>query len=247
MTLIEIWTSAIEAANLLAAYPLRWFAVVIVFLVVAEGVMFIPYVGFTLKLFLATVLGAQALVLFADASAGQTPQITKLFDAFSLPASAQLALFAAALVSFLVGLLYLFAKGGTPAIAFFFGNILKLKPPEPQLFLQFKVVMHLAVLPFTFLGGAVVLKGLSGWAAISTALSVAISNGWVLVVLLVFTLCFEGLMAVIPVMLSKAVGAPVVGVLLVVYVAWSFAFVYTLSARAYKDFPTTEIDRASRS
>jgi hypothetical protein len=246
MNLAQIWISAIEAANLLVAYPLSWFALVIVFLVVAEGVMFIPYVGFTIKLFLASILAAQVLALFADASAGQTPQITKLFDAFSLPASAQLALFAAALVPFLLGLLYLFAKGGTPAIGFFFGNVLKLKPPSPALFLRFKAVMHLAVLPFTFLGGAIVLKGLSGWVAVSTAISVAISNGWVLVVLLVFTLCFEGLMAAVPVTLSKAVGSPVVGVLLVIYVAWSFAFVYTLSAHAYKVLPKVEVDGAIR-
>lgn len=238
MDISQIWASAFEAANLLAAYPLQWFLLVIVFLIVAEGVMFIPYVGFTLKLFLASVLAAQALLLFADASAGQTPPITKLFGAFWLPASAQFTLFAAAALPFLIGLVYLFVRSGVPAIAFFFGNILKVRPPSPELFMRFKFVMHLSSMPFTFLAGAVVLKGWSGWAAVSAAISMAVSNWLALVVLLIFALCFEGLMAAIPKELPKTVGAPVVGVLLVLYVAWSFAFGYVLSARALADVPS---------
>jgi hypothetical protein len=57
-------------------------------------------------------------VLFADASAGQTPQIAKLFGGFSLPVSTQLGLFAVAFTLLLVGYLYLLATGGATAIAF---------------------------------------------------------------------------------------------------------------------------------
>jgi hypothetical protein len=232
MTLSDFLTCAVEALRLLALYPFQWLLLVFIFLVVVEGIMFIPVVGFTLKLWVASIAAAQTLVLFASAAHGQPPDVTRLIEAFYLPATAQLVLFATSLLAFMAGLLYLYLAGGAEATSFFFGNILKTKPPERALFFRFKVVMQVCALPFTFLAGAVVLKGLTGWAALGAALSVAAANWPVLLLILAITLAFEWFMAKVPELFSKALAATITLLLLGFYVAWSLSLGYTVSAKA---------------
>lgn len=225
-------SAANEALSLLARNPWRWLAVVLVFLVVVESLMFIPYVGFVVKLAVAGVVVAQVIAMFGAAAAGQSPSPLGLLSAFSLPAGAQLVLVLAALLPFAAGILFLYLKGGPQAIEFFFGNIFKTKPPSAAEFEQSKYVMLVVALPLTLLAGAVVIKGLTGLAAVTAALEAAAAN-WLPVVLIgVMTFASEWASAHLPAM-PKPAAAVVGGVLLVAYLAWAFAITYTVSARVF--------------
>ena len=233
MNLPEFLSAASAAWSLLATDPWRWLLVVLVFLVAVESLMFIPYVGFVVKLSVAGIVVAQVIAIFAAAATGQSPSPTGMLSAFSLPVSSQFALASAALLPFAAGILFLYIKGGPPAIEFFFSNMFKTKPPSPEQFEQFKYVMQAVALPFTFLAGAVVIKGLSGFAAISAALSAVVTN-WLPVLLLgLLAVAFEWTSAHLPSLMPKGAAALLGGVLLVAYLAWSFALTYTVSAKVF--------------
>ena len=233
MNLSEFLSSASDAWALLASYPFRWLAVVVVFLVAVEGLMFIPYVGFLVKLAVAGIVVPQIVAIFAEAAHGQSPSPVGMLGAFSFPPSTQAVLVGAALFPFAIGVLFLYAKGGTQAIEFFFGNILKSKPPSAELFEQFKYVMQLMALPFTLLAGAVVVKGSVGLAALSAALSAAVANWLPVLLLALIALTFEWSSAQLPSVLPKPIAAAVGGVLLVLFLAWSFAITYTVSVKVF--------------
>jgi hypothetical protein len=176
---------------------------------------------------------AQVIAVFGAAAGGQAPSPLDLLSAFSRPVSAQLVLAGAALLPFAVGVLFLYLKAGPASIEFFFGNLLKTKPPALADFAQFKYVMQLATLPLTLLAGAVVIKGLSGMDAVSTALAAALAN-WLPVLLLgVFAFAFEWASAALPSLMPKPAAALVGGVLLVVFLGWMSAIMYTISAKVF--------------
>jgi len=233
VNLSEFITAASDAWGLLASYPFRWLAVVVVFLVAVESLMFIPYVGFLVKLTVAGIVVPQIVAIFAGAAQGQAPSPVGMLGAFSFPPSTQAVLVGAALLPFALGILFLYVKGGPQAIEFFFGNILKTKPPPPALFEQFKYIMQLMGLPFTLLAGAVVVKGLVGIAALSEALSAAIANWLPVLLLAILAFAFEWSSAHLASVLPKPIAAVVGGVLLVVFLAWSFAITYTVSAKVF--------------
>ncbi|MEY2688315.1 MAG: hypothetical protein RL375_2513 [Pseudomonadota bacterium] len=237
MSLAEFLSAASAAWALLAASPWRWLWVILVFLISVELLMFIPYVGFVTKMAVAGIVSAQVLALFAAAAAGQEPSPLALMASFSRPLSAQAALAFSALVPFLLAVLVLFLKEGAPAIQFFFGNVLKDKPPPIEVFVPFKYVMQVCALPLTLLAGAVVLQGLSGMAAIQSALTHALAN-WLPVLLLgLIGLAFEWASGQLPALLPKPAAAAVGGVLLILYLGWSFAALYTVSAQIFKPTP----------
>lgn len=233
MNLPEFLTAVAEAWALLAAYPLRWIAVVLVFLVVAESLMFIPVIGFVVKLAVASVVGAQVVAMFQAAAAGASPSVISLLSGFALPVGAQLILAFSTLLPFAVGIGFLYAKGGTQATRFFFGNIIKMKPPSPELFIRFKWVMQLMSAPFTFIVGAVVIKELSGFAALSAALVAAYANWLPVLILALFALAFEWVLSKLPSLLPKPVAAVFGGILLVGYLAGSFSLTYTISSKVF--------------
>lgn len=233
MNLAEFLSAASDAWSLLAADPWRWLAVVLVFLVAVESLMFIPYVGFVVKLAVAGVVVAQVIAIFAAAASGRAPSPDALLSAFSLPLSSQLALAGAAVLPFAVGALFLYVKGGPSAVEFFFGNMFRTKPPSPELFVQFKYVMHAVALPFTLLAGAVAIKGLSGFAALTASLAAAAAN-WLPVLLLgLLALAFEWFSAQLPTFMPKGPAALIGGVLLIAFLAWTFALTYTVSSRVF--------------
>jgi hypothetical protein len=233
MNLAEFFSAASAAIGLLAAHPLRWLGVVLAFLVAVESLMFIPYVGFALKLAVAGVVGAKVIAMFAAATAGAAPSPAHLLSAFSLPASAQLVLAFGAVLPFAAGMIYLYFKAGPSAIEFFFGNIFKVKPPAKELFVQSKYVMQFFALPFTLLAGAVVLKGLSGFGALSAALAAALANWLPILLLGLLGLAFEWSSVQLPSFMPKWVAGAVGGVLLVLFLGWSFAVMYTVSAKVF--------------
>jgi len=233
VNLPEFLNAASDAWSLLAAYPLRWLAVVLVFLVAVECLMFIPYIGFVVKLAVASVLIAQVIAIFAAAAIGQSPNPAGMLSAFSMPIGTQVVLAGAALFPFFAGIAFLYLKGGPQAIEFFFGNILKTKPPSPAQFEQFKYVMQLVSLPFTFIAGAVVIKGLVGMDALSAAAVAAAANWLPVLILGVLALAFEWSSVQLPLIMPKWAAAIVGGVLLAVYLAWTFAITYSVSAKVF--------------
>jgi hypothetical protein len=233
MNLAEFFSAASAATGFLAEHPLRWLGVVLTFLVAVESLMFIPYVGFALKLAVAGVVGAKVIAMFAAASAGAAPSPAHLLSAFSLPANAQLALAFGAVLPFAAGMVYLYFKAGPSAIDFFFGNIFKVKPPTKELFVQSKYVMQFFALPFTLLAGAVVLKGLSGFGALSAALAAALANWLPILLLGLLGLAFEWSSAQLPSFMPKWAAGALGGVLLVLFLGWSFAVMYTVSAKVF--------------
>lgn len=235
MDLLEIAVSAQHAFALLAAFPFTWLILVLGFLVLVESLMFVPYIGFISKLCVASLVAAQTLVLFAAASAGEPPQLGDLLGIFTLPLSAQLVLIISALIPFLAGMGYLVSQGGVESLAFFFGNILKTKPPTSRRFIVFKGVMYATALPFTFVAAAITLRGLSGWNALDQALLAAMANWPALLVLFSTSMLFEWSVGHLPRLLPRRLGAALAVALLLAFLAWSLAFAYTLSVRAMPD------------
>jgi hypothetical protein len=229
----EFLIAVSEAWALLAAHPLQWLAVVAVFLVAVESLMFIPYIGFVVKLGVAGVVVAQIVAMFAAAARGQSPSPFDLLAAFNLPWPTQAALAGAVVLPFFLATLYLYQRAGVPATRFFFGNIFKTKPPTKALFLEFKYAMQIFSLPFSLVAGAVVLKGLSGWAALSVAVSAAAANWVPVFVLGLLALGFEWLSMQLTSLLPKAAAASIGILLLVLFMAWSFAVMYAVSARVF--------------
>jgi hypothetical protein len=151
----------------------------------------------------------------------------------SFPRPTQVVLAAAAVVPFLLATLYLYLRAGVPATRFFYGNIFKTKPPIKELLLEFKYAMQLFTLPVSLVAGAVVFKGLSGWPAITVALAAAQAN-WVPVLLLgLMVLGFEWLSIQLTSILPKPIAA-VLGIgLMVLFMTWSLALMYTVSLRVF--------------
>ena len=249
MQLEAVLASAAQAWALLAAYPFSWLAVVVVFLVAVEALTFIPYIGFLLKLAVAGIVGAQLFSLFVGAASGSPPNPLSLFAAFGLPVAAQLTLAFAAALPLLAGLLYLYLTSGASSLRFFFGNIFKEKPPGPAAFVRFKYVMHLVALPLSLVVGAVVLTGASGVGAFTAALSAAAANWLPVLSLGLLAVAFEGLSVALPQRLPKPMAIATGIVLLVAFVAWSSAFVFAVSARAWSVHavePNPSIERTSQ-
>ena len=233
MNLSDCIAAFSEAWTLLAAHPLRWLAVLTVFLVAVESLMFIPYVGFVIKLAVAGVVAPQLIAMFAAASTGQAPGPSGLLGALSLPWETVLVLVAAALIPFAAGIGFLYAKGGPQATEFFFGNVFKSKPPTAELFAQFKYVMVLIAVPFTFLAGAVVIKGLVGFAALTAAISSLLANWLPAVLLAALAFALEWSSARLPDLLPKPAAAALGLVLLFAYLALYSALTYTASAKVF--------------
>jgi hypothetical protein len=233
MDIHQFLSASSGAVRLLAANPWHWLGIVLIFLIGVEALMFIPYVGFVLKLAVAGIVGAKILEMFASSSTGAKPNLTDLLTSFALPVETQVLLAFAAIIPFAIGMVFLYLKAGPSAIEFFFSNIFRVKPPPKEIFVQLKYVMLVASLPLTFLAGAVVLKGLSGFAAVTAALSAAIANWLPILLIGALAIAFEWVSIQLPSLVPKPVAAGIGGVLLICFLAWSLAAIYTLSAVAF--------------
>lgn len=233
MTALDILRSAVDALALIGAAPWCLLLATVVFLVVAEGLMFIPRVGFVLKLCIASLLAVQFLALLKVAAVGEPPALRILIDAWSLPPATMGVLFLSGLLPFAVGIGLLAARGPRERIRYFFGNILRDRPPAPRDFLVFKMAMHLVAIPFTFVAPGVVLKGYIGWHALEQGLLAALLHWQAPLALLLFGVAFEIFAMALPKLLPRRIGAAVVLASLLPFVLFTFAFTYTLSVRAF--------------
>lgn len=228
----DLLRAAAEALSLLAAAPWALLLAAAVFLLLAEGLMFIPRIGFILKLCIGSLLAAQMLVLFKVAALGEPPELRTLFEAVYLPIDSMLVLCLCALLPFGAGLavLAMRKKGGA---GYFFGNILRQPPPAPGDFIAFKLAMHLVAAPFTFVAAAMVLKGHHGWNALEQGLIAALLYWQAPLALMLLSMAFEWLMSRLQGLLQPRAFAAISLPLLLVYVLLLFAFTYTLSVKAF--------------
>lgn len=225
----EILQSAGQALALVGAAPWSLLAGVLVFFMVAEGLMLVPRVGFLLKFCAAALLAPQILAMFRVASLGETPSLRIIADFIYLPFSSMLVLVGCALLPFFLGLAYFAATGRADGLRFFFGNVLKMKAPPARHFLAFKAIMMVAGLPFTYVAPAMVLKGYIGGNALEQGLLAGLLYWPSLVALLVLALAFELLTTLAPRRLVTYLVAPLVAGFLL----YLFAFTYALSVRAF--------------
>lgn len=201
----------------------------LVYFIVAEGLMLVPRVGFLLKFCVAALLAPQILAMFHVAARGETPSLRILADFIHLPVSSMLVLCATALLPFFAGLCYFGAMRRADGLRFFFGNVLRQKAPEARHFLAFKAIMTVAGLPFTYVAPAMVLKGYVGGNALEHGLRAGLLHWPSLLALLAVAVAFEGLVALLPRRLASMLAAPLVAGFLL----FLFAFTYALSVRAF--------------
>lgn len=225
MGLGDILRSVLEAGALLGAAPGMLLAAVLIFLVCAEGLMLVPRIGFVLKFCVASLLAPQVLALFHAAALGETPSLRILPDFIYLPLSSMLVLMGCALLPFFIGLSYFAIARRADGFRFFFGNVLKQRPPEARHFLAFKLILHVAALPFTFVAPAMILKGYIGGNALEQGLIAAAQCWPALLALLGVSLAFEAL----ALRGGRWLAIPV----LILSLMFVFAFTYTLSVRAF--------------
>lgn len=229
MGLEEILHSAGQALVLVGAAPWALLAGVLVYFVVAEGLMLVPRVGFLLKFCAAALLAPQILAMFRVAALGETPSLRILADFIYLPPASMLVLCGTALLPFFIGLCYFGAVGRTDGLRFFFGNVLKQKAPEARHFLAFKAIMTVAGLPFTYVAPAMILKGYIGGNALEQGLLAGLLYWPSLLALLLVAVAFEVLAALLPRRLAGLVAAPLVAGFLL----FLFGFTYALAVRAF--------------
>jgi hypothetical protein len=219
--------------TLLAAAPWQLLLATVIFLLVAEGLMLVPRVGFLLKFCAASLLAAQMLVLLRVAALGEVPPLRILADAVYLPLSSMLVLFGCALLPFFIGLSYFAMARRVDGLRFFFGNVFRQKPPEARHFFAFKVIMHLAALPFTFVAPAMVLKGQVGGNALEQGLVAALLYWPALLAILLLSAAFELLIGLLSRWLPRKPAAAASLLCLLLFLLFMFGFTYTLSVRAF--------------
>ena len=232
MTLKQIRAAASEAIQLLSKNTFAWLAAILIFLILSEGMMFIPYVGFLVKLLVASLLAAGIIGMFWHASTSANPKLGEVFSGFKLPIAGQITLFVSVAIPFAIGIVYLYAQAGQLGVAYFFGNILRDKPPAKDLFVAFKTIMYLVATPLVFVGAAVVLKRLSGFEAFKVAIGAALRHWQAIFILLVMNLTFEQVLVITAEVMPEVTTVIVTVSLLLLYIAWSSAFTYTLAVRA---------------
>ena len=232
------WSDASRHAfALLKARPLRWLAWTLCTLVVVESLTFVPYVGFLLKLGLASLLFGQWMLAFADVDVGRAPDPRILLRAFAQPFAVQWAVIVAGVAPFVVsvGVLATVADGWT-TMGFFFGHMTRGAAPGPVATFGFKVLMAALGAMLVFVPGFAVLTGVGGVAAIGAALRAVAINRRPVLLLFGVTVALEAAQialtsAPLPVALTVSI------VLLLAYLPWSIAIAYAGSIRALDDRP----------
>lgn len=123
------------AVALVLKRPWRWFGLYLLWLLAVESLMFVPVVGFVLKLALAGITAVSLYHVLDRLQAGEAPGVRELLFGFRLPLSSQLMLAAASLLPFAAGLVVLAVTQGraAPPLASFYQPLRSLAPPNPRL------------------------------------------------------------------------------------------------------------------
>ena len=228
MSFADIFQRMRHGLELIAAWPLRWFGIALLLLLIVEPLVLLPVAGFTLKVVLTALFAAALMPVFAGADRGEPPRLAALFGFYRTPLSGLLALIVAAVIPFAAALALLAWQVGPDSVDFFFGSALSMDPPSQTVFQRFKISLYLFSMPFVFVPVAVTLKGLGGWAALRESVRAAAVHWRVPVLFFLFSFAYELLMARLP-EFFPLVGVIVVAVLLVpFFVIAMLAFTYEL-------------------
>lgn len=229
LSLADIGAAAREAFALLAAYPLRWIGITLLFLLCVEPLAFIPYVGFAVKLAVATILSAQMLRLARQSAIGEPPSLQTLWAAHRMPLAKMAILTLAAWFMLACAMVWLGLIAGASSVQFFFGNLLTAAPLSTGLFFQVKVVMYLVATTLLFLSPILVLTPTPAGDALPLALKAAAGNLPLLLVWMLINIGAE--LAMLYLASLGVMGAAVSIALTVPVLMWGFAFSYTTTYR----------------
>jgi hypothetical protein len=227
---------AAHAVRLLRPHPGRWLALVFGFVLIIEAVRIVPVVGLMCKLVVAGLLGARMLAVCEEVDRGGPPRWRTLLDLARLPAPAVGVLAAAALLPFGLALLFIALTDGVAAASSLLVGAMQPQPPA-DLFFRFKTAMFIGAMPFTFMGAAVTLAGLSGWPAVALALAAARRNVAVVVLMVLATMAAEEVLVVLPRLMPGGAGLALGAAWLLVFLAWMLAWTYTLGASSLGRMP----------
>jgi hypothetical protein len=231
LDLAALRAAVLRAARILAAYPVRLGAATLLVFLGAEALGFVPGIGFLLKLGFGSLFFAQILALFDSAARGRQPSLLMLVQALSLPMSSQFALVLAEWGSFGAGLLFLWLAGGPDAALALLAPASDEPFADSVLLFEFKIVLYGAGAVLTFLSPVLVLVGARGAAALQLALRAAWRNLLFVVLLAVYDIVLEAVLAQLA-QLGSAGAFAYLGLLLGALL-FELALLYTVSAQVF--------------
>lgn len=157
----QILHSAIQAANLVQRHLWRWALLGLLCLILLETCGLIPYLGFTLKIALASIVTAQFISMLTPSAAMQQPSPAGLLKITAMPWTAWALLALSGMTCFGIGLLIMGLSLNWQSLAFFFSRPGQYPAPSQPAWLVFKLAMSISGLFFFFLPVNVRLKKLS--------------------------------------------------------------------------------------
>lgn len=229
LTLKDIAESVLAAFSLLKAYPLRWLGFALLFLLCVEPLMFIPYVGFAIKLALSSIFAAQMLMLGSEAAAHKAPSVKTLLAAFRIAPPKLTLLVLTTWIMFAIGIAWLWVIDGDASVRYFLGNILVDAAPSTGSFTQFKLVLFAAGTLLSFVPPVIVLTSTPSTDVLPLAFKAAFANAPLLIFSLAISVGLE--LAMTPLGAFGVVGAVLSLCVTVLSVMWGFAFAYVASSR----------------
>jgi hypothetical protein len=217
-----------------SSHPLRWLALTILFLVAVEATSLVPYVGFFIKVTLASLMVRQWMQLLADVDGGGLPRLNRLFGGFNRPFSELWPLLAAGLIPLAFGIAFLLLAGrGWHDAAFLFGALGEASPPDYGRFVMFKAVMYAVALPLVFVATGIAVYNQRGLVVIYESIVVASRNWLVMVFVLLVEIAFEIAQWQLSVLAPSGLAVTALIASSILFFAWALSFSYALSVAAY--------------
>lgn len=159
----EVQTAAASQGNVLGAAvrllltsPWRFLGCYLLWLIVVESLMFVPVLGFVIKLAVAGISSASLMFIVARMQAGDAAHPASLLFGFRLPVASQAMLAAVSVFQFGAGLVAVAALQGVDAVGFFLSAtpLAAAVKPNATALLGMKLTMFLVALPFSFLAAS---------------------------------------------------------------------------------------------
>lgn len=229
LSLAQILHSALHAANLVHRHLWRWALLSLICLILLESCGLIPYLGFTLKIALASIVTAQFISMLAAPLAAQKPSPVGLLKMTAIPWKGLALLALSGIACFGIGLLGIGLTSNWHALAFFFSRPGQYPAPSQLAWLLFKLAMSISGLFFFFLPVNLRLQALSPLQSVL----LSVRGIWHNKLLAMLMLSLIASLELLNLMLLKFVGKPalLLSALLALYLlVWSAAMRLT-SAR----------------
>jgi hypothetical protein len=234
LSFAEFLAAVRQSFVLPSRHPLRWLAFTILFLVVVEATSLVPYVGFLIKITVASLMVRQWMQLLADVDAGGLPRLNRLFGGFNRPFSELWPLLAAGLIPLAFGIAFLMLAGrGWHDVAFLFGVLGESSPLDYGRFVMFKAVMYAIALPLVFVATGIAVYNQRGLVVIYESIVVTSRNWLVMVFVLFVEIAFELVQWQLSVQAPRGLAVMALIASSILFFAWTLSFSYALSVAAY--------------